>query len=72
MLVVSEGHTQGQRGPSYHWVSLLTCHQLHSSYFLFSGNMWAQQWNNVYDLMIPYPEKPNLDVTSTMVEQVMG
>lgn len=48
------------------------CHQLHSSYFLFSGNMWAQQWNNIYDLMIPYPEKPNLDVTSTMVEQVMG
>lgn len=34
--------------------------------------MWAQQWNNIYDLMIPYPEKPNLDVTSTMVQQVMG
>uniref|UniRef100_A0A8B9ZHT4 Angiotensin-converting enzyme n=1 Tax=Anas platyrhynchos TaxID=8839 RepID=A0A8B9ZHT4_ANAPL len=33
------------------------------------GNMWAQQWNNIYDLMVPYPEKPNLDVTSTMVEQ---
>lgn len=40
--------------------------------FLSSGNMWAQQWNNIYDLMVPYPEKPNLDVTSTMVEQVMG
>uniref|UniRef100_A0A803WAA5 Angiotensin-converting enzyme n=1 Tax=Ficedula albicollis TaxID=59894 RepID=A0A803WAA5_FICAL len=36
------------------------------------GNMWAQQWNNIYDLMIPFPEKPNLDVTSTMVQQVMG
>ncbi|XP_040473534.1 angiotensin-converting enzyme [Falco naumanni] len=33
------------------------------------GNMWAQQWNNIYDLMVPYPEKPNLDVTSTMVKQ---
>uniref|UniRef100_A0A672UIM6 Angiotensin-converting enzyme n=1 Tax=Strigops habroptila TaxID=2489341 RepID=A0A672UIM6_STRHB len=33
------------------------------------GNMWAQQWNNIYDLMIPYPDKPNLDVTSTMVQQ---
>uniref|UniRef100_A0A8C5IRE9 Angiotensin-converting enzyme n=1 Tax=Junco hyemalis TaxID=40217 RepID=A0A8C5IRE9_JUNHY len=33
------------------------------------GNMWAQQWNNIYDLMIPYPEKPNLDVTSAMVQQ---
>ncbi|XP_057277957.1 angiotensin-converting enzyme [Pezoporus wallicus] len=33
------------------------------------GNMWAQQWNNIYDLMVPYPDKPNLDVTSTMVQQ---
>ncbi|RMB94756.1 hypothetical protein DUI87_28735 [Hirundo rustica rustica] len=33
------------------------------------GNMWAQQWNNIYDLMIPYPEKPNVDVTSAMVQQ---
>ncbi|KAJ7427155.1 hypothetical protein WISP_09289 [Willisornis vidua] len=33
------------------------------------GNMWAQQWNNIYDLMVPYPEKPNLDVTSTMVQK---
>ncbi|XP_075578934.1 angiotensin-converting enzyme isoform X2 [Pelecanus crispus] len=33
------------------------------------GNMWAQQWNNIYDLMVPYPAKPNLDVTSTMVQQ---
>lgn len=72
MLLVSEEHTQGQRGPSFHRVSLLTCHQLYSQYFIFSGNMWAQQWNNIYDLMIPFPEKPNLDVTSTMVQQVMG
>ncbi|NXE84768.1 ACE enzyme, partial [Cochlearius cochlearius] len=33
------------------------------------GNMWSQQWNNIYDLMVPYPEKPNLDVTSTMVQK---
>ncbi|NXJ81114.1 ACE enzyme, partial [Trogon melanurus] len=33
------------------------------------GNMWAQQWNNIYDLMVPYPEKPNIDVTNTMVQQ---
>ncbi|XP_054851332.1 angiotensin-converting enzyme [Eublepharis macularius] len=30
------------------------------------GNMWAQQWNNIYDMMIPFPNKPNLDVTDTM------
>uniref|UniRef100_A0A8D0GV64 Angiotensin-converting enzyme n=1 Tax=Sphenodon punctatus TaxID=8508 RepID=A0A8D0GV64_SPHPU len=33
------------------------------------GNMWAQQWNNIYDMMTPFPNKPNLDVTSTMVQQ---
>uniref|UniRef100_A0A8C7ZA79 Angiotensin-converting enzyme n=1 Tax=Oryzias sinensis TaxID=183150 RepID=A0A8C7ZA79_9TELE len=33
------------------------------------GNMWAQTWNNIYDLMIPFPNKPNLDVTDEMVRQ---
>ncbi|XP_028675845.1 angiotensin-converting enzyme [Erpetoichthys calabaricus] len=33
------------------------------------GNMWAQQWNNIYGMMIPYPNKPNLDVTENMVKQ---
>ncbi|XP_041029546.1 angiotensin-converting enzyme isoform X1 [Carcharodon carcharias] len=33
------------------------------------GNMWAQQWNNIYDMMIPYPNKGNIDVTDTMVAQ---
>lgn len=33
------------------------------------GNMWAQSWNNIYDLMIPFPNKPNVDVTNTMVAQ---
>jgi peptidyl-dipeptidase A len=26
------------------------------------GNMWAQEWNNVYDLAVPYPREPSLDV----------
>uniref|UniRef100_A0A8C3B0J7 Angiotensin-converting enzyme n=1 Tax=Cyclopterus lumpus TaxID=8103 RepID=A0A8C3B0J7_CYCLU len=30
------------------------------------GNMWAQTWNNIYDMMIPFPDKPNLDVTDEM------
>ncbi|XP_032891036.1 angiotensin-converting enzyme isoform X3 [Amblyraja radiata] len=30
------------------------------------GNMWAQQWNNIYDMMIPFPNKPNIDVTDMM------
>nr|XP_056719617.1 angiotensin-converting enzyme [Euleptes europaea] len=33
------------------------------------GNMWAQQWNNIYDMMIPFPNKPNLDVTDTMKQK---
>ncbi|KAK5850642.1 hypothetical protein PBY51_001503 [Eleginops maclovinus] len=33
------------------------------------GNMWAQTWNNIYDTMIPFPDKPNLDVTAEMVKQ---
>nr|XP_057917210.1 angiotensin-converting enzyme isoform X2 [Doryrhamphus excisus] len=33
------------------------------------GNMWAQTWNNIYGLMIPYPDKPNIDVTDEMVKQ---
>jgi peptidyl-dipeptidase A len=30
------------------------------------GNMWAQQWNNVYDLVTPYPKEPALDVDKRM------
>ncbi|XP_075033464.1 angiotensin-converting enzyme [Mixophyes fleayi] len=33
------------------------------------GNMWSQQWNNIYDMMIPYPDKTNVDVTNTMREK---
>ncbi|XP_068161194.1 angiotensin-converting enzyme [Antennarius striatus] len=33
------------------------------------GNMWAQTWNNIYNTMIPFPNKPNMDVTDEMVRQ---
>ena len=26
------------------------------------GNMWAQEWNNVFDLVVPFPNEPSLDV----------
>ena len=32
--------------------------------------MWAQSWDNLYDMMVPFPDKPSLDVTSTMVRKV--
>jgi len=30
------------------------------------GNMWAQQWNNLADILTPYPDKPSINVTATM------
>ncbi|XP_072174092.1 angiotensin-converting enzyme-like [Diadema setosum] len=33
------------------------------------GNMWAQQWNNIYDIVEPYPGKGTIDVTATMKQQ---
>ncbi|MDP8999228.1 MAG: M2 family metallopeptidase, partial [Myxococcota bacterium] len=26
------------------------------------GNMWAQEWNNIYDIVAPFPTEPALDV----------
>lgn len=37
---------------------------------LVLGNMWSQTWNNIYNMMVPFPDKPNVDVTDTMVAQV--
>ncbi|XP_062576365.1 uncharacterized protein LOC134238260 [Saccostrea cucullata] len=31
------------------------------------GNMWAQQWNNIYDIVIPFKNKTRVDVTPTMI-----
>ncbi len=33
------------------------------------GNMWAQEWNNVYDLVVPYPREPSTDVTKALEAQ---
>lgn len=33
------------------------------------GNMWAQSWVNIYDLVEPYKNKPSLDVTANMKKQ---
>lgn len=38
--------------------------------FFHVGDMWAQSWENIYDMVVPFPDKPNLDVTSTMVQKV--
>ncbi|MCL4139566.1 UNVERIFIED_CONTAM: hypothetical protein GTU68_017571 [Idotea baltica] len=34
-----------------------------------TGNMWAQTWENIYDILVPYPNKTFIDVTKAMVDQ---
>jgi len=33
------------------------------------GNMWAQSWINIYDLVEPYKGQPSLDVTPNLVKK---
>ena len=32
------------------------------------GNMWAQEWNNIYPLVMPYPDAPSIDATPKIKE----
>lgn len=34
------------------------------------GDMWAQQWHNIFEDIKPYKNKPLLDVTDTMLDKV--
>jgi peptidyl-dipeptidase A len=33
------------------------------------GNMWAQEWNNIFDLVVPYPHEAPPDVTRLLKDQ---
>jgi peptidyl-dipeptidase A len=33
------------------------------------GNMWAQEWNNIFDLVVPYPREAPADVTRALQAQ---
>uniref|UniRef100_A0A8C5T554 Angiotensin-converting enzyme n=1 Tax=Malurus cyaneus samueli TaxID=2593467 RepID=A0A8C5T554_9PASS len=33
------------------------------------GDMWGRFWTNLYALTVPYPAKPNIDVTSAMLDK---
>ena len=35
------------------------------------GNMWAQEWTNVYDLVAPYADAPRLDATAGIAARGM-
>jgi peptidyl-dipeptidase A len=30
------------------------------------GNMWGQQWTSIFDLVVPYPDVPQLDITESL------
>ncbi|KAJ3051438.1 hypothetical protein HK097_007537, partial [Rhizophlyctis rosea] len=32
------------------------------------GNMWAQEWANIYDLVVPYPNQTAIDITPALKE----
>jgi peptidyl-dipeptidase A len=36
------------------------------------GNMWAQEWTNILDLMTPYPDRKSVDITNTLIQKVMN
>jgi len=33
------------------------------------GNMWAQQWSEIADIVSPFPEKPTVDISHEMQKQ---
>ncbi|CAH0599911.1 unnamed protein product [Chrysodeixis includens] len=33
------------------------------------GNMWAQNWKSIMDIVMPFPQSPNVDVTAEMLRQ---
>ncbi|XP_048192746.1 angiotensin-converting enzyme 2 [Perognathus longimembris pacificus] len=33
------------------------------------GDMWGRFWTNLYSLVVPFEQKPNIDVTDAMVQQ---
>jgi len=33
--------------------------------------MWAQQWNNIADILTPFPAKPTINVTGEMARKML-
>ncbi len=33
---------------------------------VFEGNMWAQDWQNIYDLVVPFPNENDIQVTANL------
>jgi peptidyl-dipeptidase A len=50
----------GSKYPKNHDENLIPAHLL--------GQMWAQQWNNILGLVLPYPKEKQVDVTSLLIK----
>ena len=35
-----------------------------------AGNMWAQSWENIFDIVKPFPNATGVDVTTALNDQV--
>jgi len=35
-----------------------------------TGNIWAQQWGNIYGLVEPFPNSSVVNVTKVLIDQV--
>ena len=51
----------GKHYPSTHDDSLILAHLL--------GNMWSQSWENIYDLVVPYPKVKSLNLTEKLINK---
>ncbi|KAK3699415.1 hypothetical protein QZH41_018576 [Actinostola sp. cb2023] len=65
--------------PLYQELHAYVRHQLHKKYPKISsdgpieahllGNMWAQDWSEIYDIVTPFPKVSPLDVTPSLAKQ---
>ena len=59
-----------------YWFITNLCHniyltiKIHHVSRLLPGNMWAQSWINIYDLVEPFPDKASVDVTPVLKQRV--
>jgi len=51
----------GKKYPNTHNESLIPAHLL--------GNMWAQNWENIYDLVVPFPNIKQTNLTQILLEK---
>ena len=34
--------------------------------FTYSGNMWSQDWSDIFDRIVPYPDASKFDITDVL------